>query len=91
MKITDVRVRIVKKDDSKLKAVASITLDDCFVIHDLKVVEGKKGVYVMMPTKQLKDGIFKEVAHPLNTETRAVIQDCVLSAYFKLLKESETT
>ena len=70
MNISDVRVRLIQKDDSKLKAVASITIDDCFVVHDIKVLEGEKGCFVSMPSRKTPDGQYKDVAHPLNTPTR---------------------
>ena len=81
MKITDVRVRIVKKDDSKLKAVASVTFDDCFVIHDIKVIEGIEGYFVAMPSRKTNEGEFKDIAHPINTETRQTVIDAVLEAF----------
>ncbi len=70
MTISDVRVRIVQKEDIKLKAVASITIDDCFVIHDIKVIEGNDGYFVAMPSRKTSDGEYKDIAHPINTETR---------------------
>lgn len=81
MKITDVRVRIVKKDDSKLKAVASITIDDCFVIHDIKVIEGSEGHFIAMPSRKTADGEYKDIAHPINTETREELIKTVLAAF----------
>ena len=81
MKISDVRVRIVKKDDSKLKAVASVTFDDCFVVHDIKVIEGNEGYFIAMPSRKTPDGEFKDIVHPLNTETREMIKDIVLKAF----------
>ena len=81
MKISDVRVRIVQKDDIKLKAVASITIDDCFVIHDIKVIEGNDGHFVAMPSRKTNDGEYKDIAHPINTETRQAVIDAVLDAF----------
>jgi stage V sporulation protein G len=81
MKITDVRVRIVKKDDSKLKAVASITIDDCFVIHDIKVIEGSEGNFIAMPSRKTADGEYKDIAHPINTETREELIKTILAAF----------
>ena len=75
MKISDVRIRFVKKDESKLKAVASITIDDCFVVHDIKVIEGADGPFIAMPSRKTNDGEFKDIAHPLNTETREELSD----------------
>ena len=88
MKISDVRVRLVKKDDSKLKAVASITIDDCFVIHDIKVIDGTDGYFVAMPSRKTSDGEYKDIAHPINTETRQTVIDAVLEA-FKLENAKE--
>ena len=81
MKITDVRVRVVQKEDSKLKAVASITFDDCFVVHDIKVIEGQEGNFIAMPSRKGADGKYNDIVHPINTETRQTIIDAVLSAY----------
>ena len=81
MKISDVRVRIVQKQDSKLKAVASITIDDCFVIHDIKVIEGNEGYFIAMPSRKTGEGDYKDIAHPINTETRQEVIDAVLEAY----------
>ena len=81
MKISDVRVRIVQKQDSKLKAVASITIDDCFVIHDIKVIEGTEGYFIAMPSRKTGEGEYKDIAHPINTETRQEVIDAVLEAY----------
>ena len=87
MKFTDVSVRLMQRDDSKLKAVASVTFDDCFVVHDIKVLEGTQGNFVVMPSRKLPDGTRKDVAHPLNTETREALKQLVLDAYDKALKE----
>ena len=81
MTISDVRVRIVQKEDIKLKAVASITIDDCFVIHDIKVIEGNDGYFVAMPSRKTNDGEYKDIAHPINTETRQIVIDAVLNAF----------
>ncbi len=81
MKISDVRVRIVKKDDSKLKAVASITIEDCFVVHDIKVIEGTEGFFIAMPSRKTNDGEYKDIAHPINTETREALRIAILEAF----------
>ena len=81
MKITDTRVRLVKKDDSKLKAVASVTFDDCFVIHDIKIIEGTEGFFIAMPSRKTADGEYKDIAHPIKTETREEIIKVVLNAF----------
>ena len=81
MKISDVRVRIVKNESSKIKASASITIEDCFVVHDIKVIEGNEGYFIAMPSRKTPDGEFKDIVHPLNTETREQIRDIVLKAF----------
>ena len=87
MKITDVRVRIVKKDDSKLKAVASVTIDNCFVVHDVKIIEGTDDYFIAMPSKKTPEGEYKDIVHPLNSETRALLKDAIL-AEFKKAREA---
>jgi stage V sporulation protein G len=79
MEITDVRVFPV--DEEKLKAYVTVTLDGCFVIRDLKVIQGTTGLFVAMPAKRRKDGTFKDVAHPLNAETRERFERAILAAY----------
>lgn len=81
MKISDVRIRLMQNDDTKLKAVASITIDDCFVVHDIKILEGANGYFVSMPSKKTPDGQHKDVAHPINTETRKLVDKVVLEAF----------
>lgn len=89
MKITDVRVRLVAKEELKLRGVASITIDDCFVVHDIKVIEGKDGLFISMPSRKTPDGEFKDIVHPINTETREMIKSAVLEAYEKAKVEGE--
>lgn len=81
MKITDVKVFPV--DEDKLKAYATITFENCFIVRDLKVISGNKGYFIAMPSKKRKDGTFRDVAHPLNSETRKMIEDAVLEVYEK--------
>jgi stage V sporulation protein G len=81
MRISDVRVRIVKNDDSKLKAVASVTFDDCFVVHDIKVIEGTEGYFIAMPSRKTNDGEYKDIAHPIKTETREELIRIILNAF----------
>ena len=73
-----------------MKAVVSVTFDEAFVIHDIKVVEGEKGLFVAMPSKRMPDGEYKDIAHPISSEVRAVLQNAVLEAYEKALQELET-
>lgn len=84
MKITEVNVFPVNED--RLKAYVSITIDDCFVIRDLKVIRGNQGLFVAMPSKKRKDGQFKDIAHPLNQETRQEIEKAVFDAYENAVK-----
>ena len=81
MNITDIRIRLVTKDDSKLKAIVSFTIDNAFVIHDVKVIEGPNGNFIAMPSKQAPGGEYRDIAHPLNTETREQISSAILAAY----------
>jgi stage V sporulation protein G len=78
--VTDVRVRKVLTE-GKMKAIVSVTLDDSFVIHDVKVVEGQNGLFVAMPSRKTPDGEFRDIAHPINTSARELIQNAVLEAY----------
>lgn len=87
LNITDVRVRLVSKEDSKLKAVASITIDECFVIHEIRIIEGINGCFVAMPSRKTPDGDFKDTAHPIDTPTREFVDKTILEAYEKALKE----
>lgn len=87
MQVTDVRVRKVAKEDGKLRAVVSITLDDEFVVHDIKVIEGEKGLFIAMPSKKTLDGEYRDIAHPINSDTRAKIQAIVLDKYQAALEE----
>jgi stage V sporulation protein G len=84
--ITEVRVRRVATG-GKLKAFASITIDDVFVVHDLKVIEGQKGLFVAMPSRKTGNGEFKDIAHPIATEARSMIQDKIIGEYNRMLEE----
>ena len=83
LNITDVEIRLVKKDDIKLKAIASIIIDDCFIVREIRVIEGEKGVFVAMPSRKTPDGKFKDIAHPIDTPTREYVDKTVLEAYKK--------
>lgn len=89
MKITETNVRKIFENDEPMKAVVSITIDDCFAVHDIKVIEGQNGIFVAMPSKQMNDGKFRDVAHPINQETRSMIKEAVLGAYRNALQEKE--
>lgn len=82
MQITDVRVRkISSENSSKMKAIASITIDGVFVVHDIKILEGEKGMFIAMPSRKSSDGEFRDIAHPINTETREMLQTLILEKY----------
>ena len=87
MKITDVKVFPV--DEDKLKAYATITFDNCFIVRDLKVISGNKGYFIAMPSKKRKDGTFRDIAHPLNSETRRMMEEKVLSRYMTEVGDNE--
>ena len=86
MQITDVRIRKVAKE-GKMKAVVSITIDEEFVVHDIKVIEGEKGLFIAMPSRKATDGEYRDIAHPINSETRERIQGIILEKYEQVLAE----
>ena len=86
MKITDVRVRKIAKE-GKMKAVVSITIDEEFVVHDIKVIEGEKGLFIAMPSRKATDGEYRDIAHPINSATRERIQNIILEKYEQVLAE----
>lgn len=88
MQITDVRIRKVAKE-GKMKAVVSITLDNEFVVHDIKVIEGEKGLFIAMPSRRAGDGEYRDIAHPINSETREKIQKIILEKYEIALLEDD--
>ena len=88
MQITDVRVRKVAKE-GKMRAVVSITIDNEFVVHDIKVIEGEKGLFIAMPSRKASDGEYRDIAHPINSETRDRIQSLILEMYENTASEIE--
>lgn len=88
MNITDVRVRKVSKE-GKMKAVVSITIDDEFVVHDIKVIEGEKGLFIAMPSRKAADGEYRDIAHPINSQTRGEIQEIILRKYEETVLREE--
>lgn len=88
MQITDVRVRKISKE-GKMKAVVSITLNDEFVVHDIKVIDGDKGLFIAMPSRRSGDGEFRDIAHPIKSETRDMIQKVILEKYHTTIEELE--
>ena len=90
MKITDVRIRKIAIE-GKMKAIVSITLDDEFVVHDIKVIEGEKGLFIAMPSRKTTTGEYKDIAHPINSQTREQIQEMILNEYLRALTDPEMT
>ena len=88
MKITDVRVRKMTRE-GKMRAIVSITIDDEFVIHDIKVIEGDKGLFIAMPSKKATDGEYRDIAHPINSSTKERIQSIILERYNQALSEPD--
>ena len=90
MTITDVRIRKIATE-GKMKAIVSVTFDNEFVVHDIKIIEGQNGLFIAMPSRKTPDGEFKDIAHPINTETRERIQSAILEAYEKAVSEESLT
>lgn len=88
MEITEIRISL--HEDNKLKAFASITFDDCFVVRGLKLIEGSKGIFVAMPSRKRPDGSYQDVAHPINSETRNWMEKVIIEAYQKEIKNIES-
>ncbi len=86
MQITDVKVRKINAE-GRMKAVVSVTFDDCFVVHDIKVIEGQEKLFIAMPSRKTPDGEFKDIAHPINAEMRELLQNTVLEKYEESLNE----
>lgn len=84
VKVTDVRVRKVT-EESKMKGIVSVTFDNEFVVHDIKIIEGQNGLFIAMPSRKMPDGEFRDIAHPINAETRKKIQDAILEEYERVL------
>jgi stage V sporulation protein G len=81
LKISDIRIRLLGKDENKMKAVASITIEDCFVVHDIRIIEGTKGNFIAMPSRKTANGEYKDIAHPIDTTTRNSIEAQILEAF----------
>jgi len=90
MEITDVRIRKVS-DEGKMKAVASVTFDGEFVVHDIKIIDGQNGLFVAMPSRKVGEGDYRDVAHPLVSETRTKIKNAIFAEYNRVLAESENS
>ena len=81
MKITSVIVRKIEKESSRMKGIASVLLDDSFAIHDIRIIEGEKGLFIAMPSKKTPNGGYRDIAHPINSEVRAMFEEAILKAY----------
>ena len=86
MEITDVRIRKISTD-GKMKAIVSVTFDNEFVVHDIKVIEGEKGLFIAMPSRKASDGEYRDIAHPINSNTREKIQSLILEKYEEVMAE----
>ncbi|NLY86540.1 MAG: septation regulator SpoVG [Tissierellia bacterium] len=89
MKITDVRLRKIS-EEGKMKAIVSVTFDDEFVVHDIKIIEGQNGLFVAMPSRKMADGEFRDIAHPINAETRQKVQEAIFQEYERVLSAEAT-
>ncbi len=86
MEITNVRVRVVEKENSKMRGFASVTIDNQFVVHDIRILEGDNGLFLAMPSKQTGVGEYRDIAHPINQEARQMFTDAILKEYEEELK-----
>ncbi len=81
MEITSVRVRKIIKEDSRMKGIATVLLDDCFAIHDIRIVEGNNGLFIAMPSRKTPNGEYRDIVHPTNQETRQMFEEAIIKAY----------
>ena len=86
MKITSVNVRKVEKEDSRMKGIASVLIDDCFAVHDIRIIEGDNGLFIAMPSRKTATGGYRDIAHPINQEVRQMFTDAILKEYEEELK-----
>ena len=84
MKITSVNVRKVEKEDNRMKGIASVLIDDAFAVHDIRIIEGDKGLFIAMPSRKTPTGGYRDIAHPINPEIRKLFEDAILEAYNSL-------
>ncbi|ADL43410.1 SpoVG family protein [Caldicellulosiruptor obsidiansis OB47] len=88
MQVTDVRIRKIT-NEGKMKAIVSVTFDNCFVVHDIKIIEGQNGLFIAMPSRKTPEGEFKDIAHPINQETRDMVQKAVIEKYEAVISAGE--
>ncbi len=81
MEITSVNVRKIEKESSRMKGIASVLLDDSFAVHDIRIIEGEKGLFIAMPSKKTPNGGYRDIAHPINPEVRSMFEEAILKAY----------
>jgi len=86
MNITDVRIRKLS-EDGKMKAIVSVTFDDAFVVHDIKIIEGQNGLFIAMPSRKVSEGDYRDIAHPINMETRSTLQDIIFTEYERAVEK----
>lgn len=91
MEITSVSIKKVEKEGSRMKAISSVLLDDCFAIHDIRVIEGDNGLFIAMPSRKTVTGGYRDIAHPINKEVRQMFEDKILEAYNQTINEVEAT
>ncbi len=89
MNITEVKIRLLKKDEGKLKAVATVIIDDCFAVHDIKIIENDNSYFISMPSKKLPYGDYKDIVHPLNNETREILSNAILTEFHTAFENAE--
>ena len=90
MKITSVNVRKIEKEGSRMKGIASVLLDDSFAVHDIRIIEGDNGLFIAMPSRKTATGGYRDIAHPINPEVRAMFEDAILEAYKNAPDEEES-
>ena len=81
MKITSVNVRKIEKEGSRMKGIASVVLDDSFAVHDIRIIEGEKGLFIAMPSRKIANGDYRDIAHPINPDVRTMFEEAILAAY----------
>ena len=91
MKITSVKVRKIEKENSRMKGMASVVIDDCFAVKDIRIIEGEKGLFIAMPSRKYPSGEYRDVAHPINSETRKEFEDAIIEEYNNTQEESTDT
>ena len=89
MKITSVNVHVTEKENNKMKGIASVVIDECFAVHDIRVIEGDNGLFIAMPSRQTATGGYRDIAHPINAETRQIFEKEIIEAYENAETEAE--